>query len=260
MILVRSKNGAAVAFAGIGFAVVAAASPHAQAANTRTTTASSASTVVVLGAPCPKSVPRSPTDEGGHAVTCATTASGRLWVWSAPISTTIEPSAPIPSTWSTIEPTTSGVNAEVPDPALPGLYVNRAAMEARLVDIMNGERAARGLRPLIVDPRLTRLSRWWAEHTSDPVYAGRGTAHCPPGLCSVRAAELGYPSFGEVIRAWNPFPKGDMAAERFFLDSPRHMAIITNPKVTHIGFGVFISGAPGSPQSVSVVGQVGRSR
>ena len=249
-----------MAFVGIGLAVVTAATPHAQAAGGRTTTASLTSAVVVLGSPCQKSVPRSPTDEGGRPVTCATTASGRLWVWSAPISTTIEPSVPVPSTWLAIEPTTLGVNAELPDPALPGLYVNRAAMEGRLVEIMNAARAGRGLRPLIVDPRLTRLSRWWAEHTSDPVYAGRGTAHCPPGLCSVRAAELGYPSFGEVIRAWNPFPKGDMAAERFFLDSPRHMAIITNPKVTHIGFGVFISGEPGSPQSVSVVGQVGRSR
>ena len=213
--------------------------------------------VAVVGSPCG---PSRAVDDGGRPLTCASTAIGRLWVWSSPIPSSLDSTAPVPTTWATVVPSLGGSNADAPSPALPGQYVNRAAMEARLIDIMNGERAALGLRPLVVDPRLTRLSRWWAEHTTDAAYAGRGTAHCPPTLCGVRAAEVGYPSFGEVIRAWNPFPKGDMAAERFFLDSPRHMAIINNPKVTHIGFGVFIVGDPSSPQSIAVVGQVGRSR
>ncbi len=247
---------------GFGFAggalvlvssLVAAPRPAAAAASA----AGAFAPLAAIGAACG---PGKAVDEGGRPLACASTATGRVWVWSAPIPPSLDDSTPTPSTWATLTPSLDGSNADAPSPALPGAYANRAAMEARLVEIMNGERSARGLRPLIVDPRLTRLSRWWAEHTTDAAYAGRGTAHCPPTLCGVRAAELGYPSFGEVVRAWNPFPKGDMANERFFLDSPRHMAIINNPKVTHIGFGVFIVGDPASPQSVAVVGQVGRSR
>lgn len=235
-------------------ASLVAGSPPASATARR---AISGAPVVAVGAPCDAG---RAVDEGGRPATCAATAIGRLWVWSSPIAPVVDSTAPVPSSWAALIPSADGSNAEVPSPALPGIYANRAAMEARLVEIMNGERALRGSRPLIVDPRLTRLTRWWAEHTTDAVYAGRGTAHCPPTLCAIRVAELGYPSFGEVIRAWNPFPMGDVAAERFFLDSPRHMAIINNPKVTHIGFGVFIKGDPASPQSVVVVGQVGRSR
>jgi uncharacterized protein YkwD len=212
----------------------------------------------LVGAPCVSST-RGAADDGGRLVQCLSTAAGKVWVWSAAVPVDLS-SPPVPSSWSAVVPSTTGADADVPVPALPGQYTNRAAMEARLVELTNQLRAERGLRPLIIDPRLTRLARRWAEQTGQPEFAGRGTAHCPPTLCAVRAAEIGYPSFGEVIRPWNPFPKGDMADERFFIDSPRHVAILTNERVTHIGFGVHIVGDPSAPESVVVVGQVGRSR
>jgi uncharacterized protein YkwD len=198
-------------------------------------------------------------DDSGRLVQCMSTAAGKIWVWSAAVPADLT-AAPLPASWSAVAPVGTGSDAEAPVPALPGQYANRAAMEARLVELTNQMRTERGLRPLVVDPRLTRLARSWAEQTGEPAFAGRGTAHCPPTLCAVRAAEIGYPSFGEVIRPWNPFPKGDMADERFFIDSPRHVAILTNDRVTHIGFGVHIIGDPSAPESVVVVGQVGRSR
>ena len=201
---------------------------------------------------------RAAVDEAGRQLQCVTTSVGRIWAWGgAPTELAL---AVAPASWSGVLADESGANAEAPVPALPGRYANRAAMEARLVELANDARAAKGLRRLIVDPRLTRLTRWWAASAAQPAYAGRGTNHCPANLCAVRAAEIGYPSFGEVIRAWNPFPMGDMAGERFFVDSPRHMAILTNPKVTHIGFGVQIVGDATNPRSVVVVGQVGRAR
>ena len=212
----------------------------------------------VVGASCTGSV-RSATDDVARPMQCLTTSVGRIWVWSSAIPVDLS-SAPVPPSWSAVVPTNTGSDADEPSSRLPGVYANRAAMESRLVDLANAVRAARGLRPLVVDPRLTRLARRWAEQTGEPAFAGRGTSHCPPTLCAVRAAEIGYPSFGEVIRPWNPFPKGDMADERFFLDSPRHLAILTNARVTHIGFGVHIVGDPAAPESVVVVGQVGRSR
>jgi Cysteine-rich secretory protein family len=214
--------------------------------------------VVTVGAPCVNSV-RGATDEAGRPVQCYVTAAGRLWVWSSPIpSPLVDP--PIPATWADVVPNTDGANADAPEPALPGIYVNRAAMEARLVAIFNGIRVSRGLRPLVVDPRLTRLARAWAEQTNEATPNGRVSKFCPSELCAVRAAEIGYPNFGEVIRPWNPYPKGDIADERFFLDSPRHLEILTNPKATHVGFGVHIVGEPSAPESIVVVGEVGRSR
>lgn len=200
-------------------------------------------------------------DAGARPVTCATTGAGRRWVWSSPMQVEVAADAPVPPSWAGVVPIIDGINADPASPPLSGSYPSRAAMENRLVDIVNTERSARGLKPVSVDWRLTRLARWWAQSAADPANAGRGTTHCPPTLCSVRAAELGYLSFGEVIRPWSPLPAGDMAAERLFVDSPRHLAILTEPRITHIAFGVFITPNPdGSAGSLVVVGQVGRAR
>ena len=234
-------------------AVSVVGAPNATAA----TAAKAKPVTSVPGDACP-SAARTAVDDVGRPLQCVTTSVGRIWAWGGvPTELAL---AVVPASWAGVVADESGPNAEVPSSALPGRYLNRAAMETRLVELFNDARATKGLRPLIVDPRLTRLTRWWAASAAQPAYAGRGTNHCPANLCSVRAAEIGYPSFGEVIRAWNPFPAGDMAGERFFVDSPRHMAILMNPKVTHIGFGVHIVGDAGAPQSVVVVGQVGRAR
>ena len=212
-----------------------------------------------VGDPC--AGPSKNVDAGARPVTCATTGAGRRWVWSSPIPASVGSDAPLPPSWAGVLPNSDGINADPASPPLSGNYPSRAAMENRLVEIVNAERALRGLKPVSVDWRLTRLARWWAQSAADPANAGRGTTHCPPTVCSVRAAELGYLSFGEVIRPWSPMPAGDMAAERFFVDSPRHLAILTEPRITHIAFGVFITPNPdGSGASLVVVGQVGRAR
>ena len=222
-------------------------------------TALGATVSAIVGNPCAGATRN--VDAGARPVACASTGAGRRWVWSSPIPAVVAPDAPVPPSWAAVVPKTDGVNADPASPPLTENYASRAAMENRLVDIVNAERAARGLKAVSVDWRLTRLARWWAQSAADPVNAGRGTTHCPSSLCSVRAAELGYLSFGEVIRPWSPMPAGDLGEERFFVDSPRHLAILTEPRITHIAFGVFITPNPdGSAASLVVVGQVGRAR
>ncbi len=134
-------------------------------------------------------------------------------------------------------------------------------MSLRLVELVNSWRAAKGIAPLIVDPRLERLTKFWAERLGTGQFTGGTGSHCPKTLCSTRAYELGYTAFGEVIRPWTPIPAGDLDAERFFIDSPPHYAILTNPRFTHIGFSFHIvTDSTGRPSSMVVVGQVGRSR
>jgi uncharacterized protein YkwD len=218
---------------------------------------STAAKVATVGEPCSSGTA---VDGTGVALRCYLTAAGKRWVSAGPVPTPVPADAVVPSTWNDIVPDVSGLNAEAPASALSGSYANRAAIEARMVEVVNAERANRGLTPVAVDPRLTRLARWWAEKSDDKEFAGRGTSHCPASSCGVRANELGYLSFGEVFRPSTPFPAGDVADERYFVDSSRHLAILTKADVTHIGFGVHvIADGEGRAARVIVVGQVGRS-
>ncbi len=129
-------------------------------------------------------------------------------------------------------------------------------MAQRLLELVNGWRAQKGLAPLTMDPRLSQLSKHWAERIDAPEFAGRGTVHCPATLCAARVNELGYQGFGEVVRPWTPLPTGDLSAERYFIDSPPHFAILTSPRYTHIGIAFHVK----ADGTMAVVGQTARSR
>ena len=255
----RAAAAAALAFGlAFGLAVVGLGRTAPRAAAV-TRPASARSPVVEVGAPCGGAARAA--DGAGRVVACTTTTLGRRWTWSSPIPAPVPADAAVPPSWSAVTPTTAGLNADPASPSLTAAYPARGLMENRLVELVNAERAARGLRAVSVDWRLTRLARWWAQSAADPANSGRGTSHCPATVCNVRAAELGYLSFGEVIRPFSAVPAGDMAAERFFVDSPRHLAILMEPRITHLAFGVHVNANPdGSPASIVVVGQVGRAR
>ncbi len=220
--------------------------------------ATTSRTAVVIGQPCRPG--GRGVDAAGRNATCMTTSGGRLWTWSDPIGTPVTNVA-VPPSWSGVVTDNSGFNATPAPRALTSGYRDREAMAQELVREVNQWRAAKGLAPLSIDPRLEQLSKFWAERIDNPEFQGRGTVHCPAGLCAVRTSELGYIGFGEVVRPWTPIPAGDLANERYFIDSPPHFAILTDPKYTHIGFAFHVvSDANGNPQSMVVVGQVGRSR
>ncbi len=155
----------------------------------------------------------------------------------------------------------SGANAVPATTSLSPLFADRQAMALRLAAIVNEWRVAKGVAPLTVDPRLERLSKFWSEKSGTGEFLGGNGAHCPMTLCATRASELGYTAFDEVIRPWTQVPTGDLVAERYFIDSPPHFAILTDPRYTHIGFAFhFVTDPAGAPRSLVLVGQVGRSR
>jgi Cysteine-rich secretory protein family len=228
------------------------------APGSNTAGAASPSSPVVIGQPCRPG--GRAVDANGRAAGCITSSTGRFWVWTDPIGSPVTNLA-VPPSWSEITTDKNGLNA-VPAPRpLTALYADRQAMAEKLVQQVNEWRAAKGVAPLTIDPRLEQLSKFWAERIDDPQFQGRGTVHCPPNLCAARTTELGYMGFGEVIRPWTPMPAGDLANERYFIDSPPHFNILVDARYTHIGFSFHVvSDANGNPQSMVVVGQVGRSR
>ncbi len=212
--------------------------------------------VAAVGQPCQAGTRG--VDADGRRSACIALFFGRVWAWSDPIG--VPPSAAVPGSWMAITTDSTGANA-VPAPALiSAVYADREAMAVRLTAIVNEWRAAKGIAPLAIDPRLERLSKFWAERSGTGEFVGGTGAHCPKALCAVRAMELGYTAFGEVMRPWTPIPSGDLSAERYFVDSPLHFAILTDPRYTHIGFAFHLVADVTGAQRIVLVGQVGRSR
>jgi uncharacterized protein YkwD len=208
---------------------------------------------VVIGQPC--SSGQRGVDAGGKAARCITASYGRIWTWTAPIGSPVTDVA-VPPSWSGITNDNTGLNAvPAPQPISP-TYADREAMANRLVELVNQWRAQKGRAPLTMDPRLNRLSKFWAERINAPEFSGRTTSHCPASLCAARVNELGYSGFGEVIRPSTPVPAGDLANERYFIDSPPHFAILTDARYTHIGFAFHVK----PDGTMAVVGQTARSR
>ncbi len=211
------------------------------------------SRVVVVGQPCQSG--QRGVDADGRATRCITATYGRIWTWAAPVATPVTDTA-VPSSWVGVTNDNAGRNAVPSASPLSAQYADRDAMARRLVELVNEWRAQRGVAPLAIDPRLNQLTKFWAERIDAPQFAGRGTVHCPMELCSARVNELGYMGFGEVVRPWTPIPAGDLANERYFIDSPPHFAILTDPRYTHVGFAFHVKAVG----TMAVVGQTARSR
>jgi hypothetical protein len=212
---------------------------------------------VVIGGSCSKG--QRGTDPSGRGARCITGPFGSIWAWTAPIPRPVVDPV-VPASWNTITAEVSGWNGT--GVGLSPLYVDRRAMETAYLALVNRWRTERGLQALAFDPRLAQLSKYWAERFDAPSFRNpNGSSHCPMTICLPRVVELGYVGFGEVVRPWTPIPAGTVDAERYFIDSPSHFAILTSPKYTHVGFAFHVlTGSAGEPTGMVVVGQVGTSR
>jgi hypothetical protein len=205
---------------------------------------------VTIGAACTKG---KGVDAEGRPAGCTKSSIGRIWTWSSPIPSPVTDPA-LPGSWSGVTTDSTGFNGA--GVGLTPSYIDRFVLEAEFVEEVNSWRAAKGLAPLTIDPRLTQLAKYWAERFPAP----GGGVHCPKTLCSVRAFELGYQSFGEVMRPSTPIPAGSVQAEQYFLNSPSHFKILTG-RYSHVGFAFHVmAGADGRPARMVIVGQVARSR
>ncbi len=111
----------------------------------------------------------------------------------------------------------------------------------QVATLVNQERAAQGLAPLLVDAGATQAAKAHAEDM-----AGRGFfAHTTPeGWTPADRLQLlgvtGYSSVGENIAAGQPTPHDVMTA---WMSSSGHRANILHPSYTHVGVGV-VEGRP----------------
>src|SRR4051812_8952978 len=117
-------------------------------------------------------------------------------------------------------------NAQASVAAAPAGSLTSVAYVSRIVVLVNAQRAAHGLRPLIVSPCATHFAAPWSTHmaaTSTLVHQSLA----PMLRCPARTA-------GENIAY------GNVTADQMmtmWMNSPGHRANILNPAFTRIGVG-----------------------
>jgi uncharacterized protein YkwD len=117
----------------------------------------------------------------------------------------------------------------------------RADLEARMLDMVNGERAKQGLRPLEPDPELGEVAR---AHSADMLERGYFSHVTPDGkdpFDRMRQANLRYLTAGENI-ALAPSLSG---AHQGLMNSPGHRANVLRPQFGRLGVGVLDGGRQG---------------
>lgn len=116
-----------------------------------------------------------------------------------------------------------------------------AEAEARMLALLNRERADRGLRPLELEPRLVPIAR---EHSRE-MFALRYFGHQSPVTGSpfdrLDAAGIAYARAGENLA----YAQSVTVAHQGLMSSEGHRANILRPEFTRIGIGVVSAGPYG---------------
>ena len=117
----------------------------------------------------------------------------------------------------------------------------RASLETAMVTQLNANRTALGLVRVQVDPRLTQIARARSEN----MVANDYFAHTQPDGRNVfdllNAARITWYNAGEII-AWNNYPLDSTvsAANRQWMNSPGHKAIIISTDYNYVGVGLAV--------------------
>jgi uncharacterized protein YkwD/uncharacterized membrane protein required for colicin V production len=123
-----------------------------------------------------------------------------------------------------------------------GDLVPDADAEQRMLDLVNGERATAGLKPLVPDDRLRAIAR---QHSQE-MFAQDYFSHTSPTSGSpfdrMHAAGIQFDVAGENL-AYAP---GVDIAHRGLMNSPGHRANILRPEFARVGIGAIRSQAQGS--------------
>jgi len=118
---------------------------------------------------------------------------------------------------------------------------SRPDLEARMLDLINQERVAAGLKPLAPDPELTEVAR---RHSADMFARGYFAHDTPEGrdpFDRMRAANVRFATAGENI-ALAPTVE---VAHRGLMNSPGHRANILHPQFGRLGIGIMDGGIRG---------------
>lgn len=117
----------------------------------------------------------------------------------------------------------------------------RPDLEAKMLELVNRERAAAGLRPLAPDPELTEVAR---RHSADMFVRGYFAHDTPEGLdpfARMREAHVRYLTAGENL-ALAPTLQ---VAHNGLMNSPGHRANILHPQFGRLGIGIMDGGIRG---------------
>lgn len=115
------------------------------------------------------------------------------------------------------------------------------ALEAQMLEFVNRERLAAGLKPLVMNADLTEVAR---AHSSDMLARGYFSHHSPEGKSAfdrMRAAKITFRLAGENL-AFAPTLK---LAHTGLMNSPGHRANILRPQFGKVGIGIIDAGRRG---------------
>ncbi|WP_238587684.1 CvpA family protein [Caenimonas sp. SL110] len=117
----------------------------------------------------------------------------------------------------------------------------RADLEARMLELVNAERARQGLKPLVADIDLREVAR---AHSRDMLARGYFAHTTPEGTDMVdrlRKAKLRYLAAGENLALAPSLAR----AHDGLMNSPGHRANILKPQFARVGIGVLDGGRHG---------------
>jgi uncharacterized protein YkwD len=117
----------------------------------------------------------------------------------------------------------------------------RPDLEARMLELINKERVAAGLKPLAPDPELTQVAR---RHSADMFARGYFSHDTPEGrdpFARMREANVHFLTAGENL-ALAPTVQ---VAHNGLMHSPGHRANILHPDFGRVGIGIMDGGRRG---------------
>ena len=117
----------------------------------------------------------------------------------------------------------------------------RPDLEARMLELVNSERVAAGLKPLAPDPELTEVAR---RHSTDMFARGYFAHDTPEGrdpFDRMRAANVRFVTAGENLALAPTVP----VAHRGLMNSPGHRANILHSQFGRLGIGIMDGGIRG---------------
>lgn len=169
-----------------------------------------------------------------------TASAGNPTTAPAPAPSTAPSPSTAPAPTSAPTPASAPASASGYPPISP--VTSLSADEKLMIDMVNQERIAAGLKPLAVDYRLVSVAVAKAKDMKDNRYFDHISPTYGTPFAMMQATGLKVRWAAENIAA-NHSVAGAMAA---FMKSPGHRANILDPKFTHIGIGIVYGTAYGN--------------
>jgi uncharacterized protein YkwD len=120
-------------------------------------------------------------------------------------------------------------------------YSIRPDLEQQMLQLVNGERKKKGLKPLVADEQLKNVAR---SHSSDMLKRGYFSHMTPEGkdpFYRMKKAGITYRQAGENLAYASTLAK----AHRGLMNSPSHRAAILNKSFGRVGIGIVDGGKSG---------------